>query len=167
MPRLNVASQLTSSLPNDEDNDFEAQLLHHICQLACPESFIESIRGKFDYSRVRVRLITTQPGSYSQGNYSHLFGLLRLTRVIRKLGLQRQLIHLESCSGSVGRLNPEWLHRFYNATIGRRNKASHVFPEELPSIEVIYPTKADVQKSTFGEQVRCHLFICMVRSGTA
>lgn len=55
---------------------FEADLLSHLQALGTPEAFLDSIRGMYDYTTVKVNLVTSVPGTHS-GPKAEEHGLLR------------------------------------------------------------------------------------------
>jgi tyrosyl-DNA phosphodiesterase-1 len=145
--------QVDASSCKHAESDFESILLEHVEALACPQQFLEQVRGKYDYSLVRARIVTSQPGAY-KGADAERYGQLRLRRVIQDLGFKESQIDLESCTGSIGGLEPLWLHRFFDSFSGKRQNAKLTAVTRLPPVKIIYPTRADVLDSLFRELAR-------------
>ncbi|KAF8847027.1 phospholipase D/nuclease [Acephala macrosclerotiorum] len=66
---------------------FEIDLLAHLQALGTPDAFVASVRGMYDYSTVKVHLVTSIPGVCS-GVKAEKHGLLRLRRVVQDLNLR-------------------------------------------------------------------------------
>ncbi|KAI1302878.1 tyrosyl-DNA phosphodiesterase I [Xylaria venustula] len=146
--------------------DFEADLLSHMEALGTPESFLDSIRGRYDYSTVKVHLITSVPGTCS-GAKAERHGLLRLRRVIQQLDLElpekedAKELQLEICTASVGNLNAEWLNGFYDCALGRDTLTTRDGARGVPKIKLFYPTFQDVKSADEDAQdaasnIGCH-----------
>lgn len=145
-------------LPTQQDptSDFEIDLLAHLQALGTPQEFIESIQGHYDYSAVKVHLVTSVPGVHS-GPRAENHGLLRLRRVVMDLGLKlaraksKEELRLEICAASIGNLNAKWLDGFFDCAIGRgfievpETADACEVPKEL---KIFYPTTEDVNDST-------------------
>ena len=76
-----------SSRAASEPSSFEADLLAHLQALGTPDIFLGSIRGMYDYSAVKVHLVTSVPGVCA-GVKAEKHGLLRLRCVIQDLDLK-------------------------------------------------------------------------------
>lgn len=143
LPRL--ASRNTYGI-----SDFEAGLIAHLQSLGTPLEFIESIQGMYDYSMVKVHLVTSIPGVHS-GAKAENHGLLRLRRVVRQLDLNlarkksTDKLRLEVCAASIGNLSAKWLDGLLDCAMGRTfievPEADCDVPKEL---KVFYPTSEDV-----------------------
>lgn len=111
------------NLPAKDENGasgFEADLLEHMEALSTPEPFITSIRGFYEYSKVKVHLLTSIPGTHTGANKAEKYGILRLRRIVQKLDLglaekDKNEVNLEICTASLGKLNYPWLHAFTTA----------------------------------------------------
>lgn len=68
-------------------SNFEADLLAHLEALNTPSPFIKSIKGLYDYSEVRVHLVTSIP-RVCAGVKAEKHGLLRLRRVVQDLNMK-------------------------------------------------------------------------------
>ncbi|KAI1424238.1 tyrosyl-DNA phosphodiesterase I [Xylaria sp. FL1777] len=131
---------------------FEADLLSHMQALGTPEAFLDSIRGVYDYSTVKVHLITSVPGTCS-GVKAEQHGLLRLRRIIKRLDLKlpekqnAEELQLEICTASVGNLNAKWLNGFYDCALGKDTLRTHDGAREVPKLKLFYPTIQDVKNA--------------------
>lgn len=141
---------------NNTTSEFEIELLAHLQALGTPQGFIESIRGHYDYSTVRVRLVTSVPGVHS-GTKAESHGLLRLRRVVMDLGLKlaraksKEELRLEICAASIGNLNAKWLDGFFDCAIGRGFVEAPETADdcEVPKeLKIFYPTTEDVNDET-------------------
>ncbi|KAI0968386.1 tyrosyl-DNA phosphodiesterase I [Xylaria arbuscula] len=146
--------------------DFEADLLSHMEALGTPQSFLDSIQGKYDYSTVKVHLITSVPGTHS-GAKAERHGLLRLRRVVKQLDLElprkedAKELQLEICTASVGNLSAEWLNGFNDCALGRDTLTTHDKGRDVPKIKLFYPTFQDVKSADEAAQdaasnIGCH-----------
>jgi hypothetical protein len=104
---------------------FEKLLTVHLRELGCPKSFLERhFSGRFDFSAVRVQLVTSRPGAAS-GPLAESSGLLRLRRTVLEMdGIRSKILkhglRLECCTGSVGWLNEQWLREFCDVASGKQ-----------------------------------------------
>lgn len=129
---------------------FEKLLTVHLEGLAVPSSFFDlHFSGRFDFSSVKVHLITSRPG-LSSGPLAESSGLLRLRKVVSDLEERSEMIkegvHLEYCAGSIGHLNDKWLKEFYDCAIGRKVVPLAKMDCDIPSVEVVFPTYTDVEE---------------------
>ncbi|KAJ3566187.1 hypothetical protein NPX13_g7232 [Xylaria arbuscula] len=141
-----------SSPPYRPPAGFEADLLSHMESLGAPETFLESIRGKYDYSAVKVHLVTSVPGTCS-GAKAEKHGQLRLRRVVKQLDLKLSekdsegKLQVEICTASVGNLNAKWLNGFYDCALGKDTLQTHDGANVVPKIKLFYPTFQDVKNA--------------------
>lgn len=154
-----------SSQAKSEPTSFEAGLLAHLQALGTPNVFLDSIRGMYDYSTVKVHLVTSVPGVCA-GVRAEKHGLLRLRRVIRDLDLkmpedESEELRLEICAASIGKLSAKWLNGFYDCALGK--KTIGVSSEDLavPDLRLFYPSVGDVKKAHESAQeaasnIGCH-----------
>lgn len=131
---------------------FEIDLLAHLTALGTPVEFVNSIRGKYDYSTVKVHLVSSAPGTYS-GTRAQDSGLLRLRQTISSLDLnlakkRRQgRLQLEVCAASLGNLSARWLDGFYDCALGRKH-LEVIGDCDVPSgLKLFYPTVEDVRSA--------------------
>lgn len=148
---------------------FETELLAHLQALGTPQEFIDSIQGQYDYSAVKVRLVTSVPGVHS-GAKAEDYGLLRLRRVVVDLGLKlaraksKDQLRLEVCAASIGNLNAKWLDGFFDCAIGRGFVEVPAPSDECQvpkELKLFYPTTEDVHDATGEPQpgsanIGCH-----------
>lgn len=131
---------------------FETDLLAHLAALGAPVEFINPIRGKYDYSTVKVHLVSSVPGTYS-GSRARDSGLLCLREIISSLDLKlankkRQgKLQLEVCAASLGNLSARWLDGFYDCALGQ--KYLEVVEDcDVPSdLKLFYPAIEDVRSA--------------------
>ncbi|KAJ7758335.1 tyrosyl-DNA phosphodiesterase-domain-containing protein [Mycena metata] len=148
-PRIPAGDQ-----PKYVETKFECQLKQHIEQLGCPEEFLTRYLepGEFDFSGVKVYLVTSVPGSYS-GVHATKYGQLALRRIVRNKILRYYpegkvpRMSFEVCTGSVGHLeNEDVVKNFLESCAGNRQESI----EGRPELKLIFPTLRDAQKSNLG-----------------
>ncbi|KAK0107893.1 hypothetical protein ONS96_003680 [Cadophora gregata f. sp. sojae] len=159
LPKRNERSKSAPS-------SFEAELLAHLSALNTPEAFIESIRGMYDYSKVKVHLTTSVPGVCS-GIKAEKHGLLRLRRIVNDLNLALPekgsgKMKLELCAASIGRLTAKWLNNFYDCALGKERLTVGDQTQPVPDIKLFYPTVGDVKSADSLSQdaasnIGCHI----------
>lgn len=142
--------KLSSHTTTNKATGFEADLISHLRALGTPEDFISSIEGKYDYSSVKVHLVTSVPGMHSRAR-AQKYGLLRLRHILKELNLnlaQKKSagdLRLEICTASLGMLSAPWLSSFFDCALGKDLIQVHEpdcgIPEEL---KLFYPTNDDV-----------------------
>ncbi|KAI0427476.1 tyrosyl-DNA phosphodiesterase I [Xylaria sp. FL1042] len=132
---------------------FEADLLSHMEALGTPKPFLDSIRGIYDYSMVKVHLITSVPGTCS-GAKAEQHGLLRLRRIVKQLDLNlsekdsAEELRLEICTASVGKINAKWLNGFYDCALGKSTLETHDEAHAVPKqLKLFYPPMRDVRNA--------------------
>ncbi|KAJ2971650.1 hypothetical protein NUW58_g9357 [Xylaria curta] len=146
---------------------FEADLLSHMEALGTPDAFLESIRGQYDYSNVKVHLITSTPGTCS-GAKAERHGLLRLRQIVKQMDLKlpekddSQQLQLEVCTASVGNLSAEWLNGFYDCALGKDTLKTENGVPAVPKMKLFYPTMQDVQNADeaardAASNIGCHM----------
>ncbi|KAI0409206.1 tyrosyl-DNA phosphodiesterase I [Xylaria palmicola] len=131
---------------------FEADLLSHMEALGTPGAFLDSVRGHYDYSTVKVHLVTSVPGVCS-GAKAERHGLLRLRRIIKQMNLDLSEkedsgnLLLEVCAASVGNLSAKWLNGFYDCAVGKDKIETHEESHNVPKLKLFYPTMQDVKNA--------------------
>jgi hypothetical protein len=130
--------------------------------LGCPPVYAARVRNRFDFSKAEARIVASKPGSHKkpEKDDQELYGLERLRAAVASLNVRLRSqanIVLESCSGSVGRVNDTaWLCSFHQAAKGRRAKPPKSYNgTTLPTTSIVYPSRSDVVNSVLGESVRC------------
>ncbi|KAJ7359885.1 tyrosyl-DNA phosphodiesterase-domain-containing protein [Mycena albidolilacea] len=130
-PRLSDGAAYT-------ETPFERRLRKHVSELEYPPDFIRQYlkAGVFDFSAAKVRLVTSESGSFS-GERAYESGQLRMRKVVRNLLKKR-------CVGSVGHLENEGVvSNFLESCAGN-------LPESIegePALKMIFPTTPDVRAS--------------------
>ncbi|KAI0471415.1 tyrosyl-DNA phosphodiesterase I [Xylaria cf. heliscus] len=156
-----------SSPSKEPPRGFEADLLSHMEALGAPKAFLDSIMGQYDYSTVKVHLLTSVPGTYS-GENAEKYGLLRLRRIINEMNLnlpgkdESDAFQLEVCTSSVGSLSTKWLNGFYDCALGKDTLETHDEARDVPKLKLFYPTTQDVRKADEAAQggassIGCHM----------
>jgi len=143
-----------SSQKSHASTGFEADFLAHLQDLSTPDEFIDSIRGLYDYSSIKVHLVTSVPGVCA-GIKAERHGLLRLRKVVHDLKLELWdkkadgKLQLEVCTASVGDLNAKWLSSFYDCALGKADIsiADSNDNYEVPDLKLFYPTVGDVKSA--------------------
>lgn len=129
---------------------FEMDFLGHLQALGTPSAFIESIKGVYDYSPIKVHLVTSVPGTFS-GAKAEQYGLLRLRSIIKGLDLNlprkksQGKLQLEVCTASLGNLSAKWLDGFFDCALGRKYIEIPHDPEVPKELKLFYPTVGDVR----------------------
>lgn len=147
-------------------SSFESGLLEHLEALKVPKEFVESIKGIYDYSAVKVHLVTSVPG-ISAGAEAEKHGLLRLRRVVKDLGVDLRkkkrdgALQLEVCAASIGNLSAKWLDGFYDCALGRKYLEVVDANCDVPDLKLFYPTVSDVKSADESAQraasnIGCH-----------
>ncbi|ETS77792.1 hypothetical protein PFICI_09854 [Pestalotiopsis fici W106-1] len=144
IPRLTTRSQKMTA------TKFEQDLLSHLRSLRVPHTFIDSIEGQFDYSSVRVQLITSVPGTWS-GAKAEQHGLLRLRNAVNTLGLglpkknSEGKLQIEVCAASIGKLNAKWLNGFHDCVLGKQDLTVAREDCQIPNLKIFYPTRGNFE----------------------
>jgi hypothetical protein len=155
-----------SSRATSEPSSFEAGLLAHLQALGTPDVFLDSIRGMYDYSTVKVHLVTSVPGVCA-GIKAEKHGLLRLRHVIQALDLklpekESGELRLEICAASIGNLSAKWLNGFNDCALGQETIGVAGEGCAVPDLRLIYPSVGDVKKAHDSAQdaasnIGCHI----------
>lgn len=157
-----------ASCAKGEPSAFESGLLEHLQALSTPAVFIDSVRGMYDYSTVKVHLITCVPNACA-GARAEKHGLLRLRRIVQDLNLglsskarSDEGFQLEICTASLGNLSAKWLNRFHDCALGAESIGVDNEDPDVPNIKLIYPTVADVKNShpkakEAASNIGCHI----------
>ncbi|KUI61481.1 Tyrosyl-DNA phosphodiesterase 1 [Cytospora mali] len=147
---------------------FEVDFLAHTQALGTPLEFIESVKGMYDYSTIKVHLVTSVPGTHS-GAKAEQSGLLRLRHIIRDLDLKlaqkkRQgKLQFEVCAASLGNLSAKWLDGFYDCALGRKYIETPDEPDVPKELKLFYPTVGDVRAADEEAQQGASNIGCHVR----
>lgn len=154
-----------SSPATSEPYSFEADFLAHLKALGTPDVFLDSIRGLYDYSKIKVHLVTSVPGVCS-GAKAEKHGLLRFRRIIQDLDLNLlkkvgEELRLEICAASIGNLSAKWLNGFNDCALGKEIIEAAGEVCAVPDLRLIYPSVGDVKKASESAQdaasnIGCH-----------
>lgn len=143
LPRLAIRTTLAFT-------PFEADLLAHFRALGTPPEFVNAIRGQYDYSKVKVHLVTSVPGVCS-GPKAEKHGLLRLRKIVKDLNLdlenkhKNQQLQLDLCSSSIGNLSVDWVNGFFDCALGKESIKVNTGDVEFSNLKIFYPTVEDMQ----------------------
>lgn len=136
------------------NTSFEKLLLVHLKELGVPSAFFEAFSGRFDFSAVRVSLVTSRPGGAS-GPLAESSGLLRLRRVVSELPgevraeMLKKGVQLECCTASVGMLEDKWLKEAYDCAIGKARLKTSEYGCDIPDVKIVFPTFEDVENCDY------------------
>ncbi|KAF4611889.1 hypothetical protein D9613_003755 [Agrocybe pediades] len=129
-----------------------------------PLKSIEELRQKWDWTNVKVHLVASIAGKHEGWDKVIQTGHPRLLAAVRKMGMRTgrsqsaKDVVLECQGSSLGLYTTQWLNEFHYSARGESaedwldgpKKAREKLP--LPSVKIVFPTKATVQKSALGEQ---------------
>ncbi|KAK8060935.1 tyrosyl-DNA phosphodiesterase domain-containing protein [Apiospora saccharicola] len=161
---------------------FEGTLLTHLEALGTPAVFLDLIRGSYDYGSLKVYLVTSHPGTFAGPGKAEQYGLLRLRKVVKHLGLglgegedksendNDEKVRLDICTASVGNIAARWLTAFHQCALGRQ-EIGVVPPEEeeeenedelAEKMRLFYPSVDDVRTASAdspdaASNIGCHL----------
>ncbi|BGP20871.1 hypothetical protein JCM10213v2_009036 [Rhodosporidiobolus nylandii] len=169
-PELPTPIDPSSATPNERD------FLEHLSSIGFPPSVISSIAGRYDWTLAqgRINIVASTPGTKS-GPGAEEYGLLRLNALARKLlspELKKDNIKLEICTGSVGKLNEEWIK---TADWMLKGKSVEELAEKLKKDEVkrlkmpddwtvVYPSSATVNACSDEAKAGATNLSCGLRS---
>ncbi|KAF9480645.1 phospholipase D/nuclease [Pholiota conissans] len=129
-----------------------------------PLKAIEELRQKWDWSNVKVQLVSSIAGKHEGWPSVIQTGHPRLMSVVRKLGMRtgegshaKDLI-LECQGSSIGIYTTQWFNEFHWSARGEsaeswldRSKKSRE-SKPYPPIKIVFPRKVTVQQSAAGEK---------------
>lgn len=127
----------------------------HLKDLRVPSSFFDKhFSGRFNFSSVRVSLITSRPGAVV-GPLAESSGLLRLRKVVSGLSgesraeMLRDGVQFELCTASVGMMEDKWLRETYDCAIGKSRLKLAEYGCEIPDVKIVFPTFKDVENCDY------------------
>ncbi|KAJ7500760.1 tyrosyl-DNA phosphodiesterase-domain-containing protein [Mycena galericulata] len=132
--------------------EFETGLGEHLKDLQCPPEFLSMYLETpvFDFSAVKVHLVTSVPGSFSKERAT-AYGQLALRRIVRDNILQDYTedtlpkMEFEVCVGSVGHLETKGVvNNLLQSCAGDLQESF----EGAPALKMVFPTLNDVKKSS-------------------
>ncbi|KAK8129063.1 ubiquitin interaction domain-containing protein [Apiospora sp. TS-2023a] len=162
---------------------FEGTLLAHLEALGTPAAFLDLVRGRYDYGGLKVYLVTSHPGTFAGPGKAEQYGLLRLRKVVKHLGLglgegdeesengnDNEKVRLDICTASVGNISARWLTTFYQCALGQQQIGVVESPKDQEGDEnelaekmrLFYPSVDDVRTAPADSQdaasnIGCHL----------
>ncbi|KAL8290264.1 hypothetical protein RQP46_003203 [Phenoliferia psychrophenolica] len=97
----------------------ESDILAHAASLGCPDSFLSSIKRKYDWSEVKFHVVTSVPRTVSKLELGK-YGAFRLRNIARSILSKEETRNatIESCSASLGRLKSTWLDTMRHLLVG-------------------------------------------------
>jgi tyrosyl-DNA phosphodiesterase-1 len=131
--------------------------------------------AKYDWSRLRVRVVMSVPGTYNGYNEMQDFGMCRLGRVLKEEGwvpkkdetvaaeyqvslsfhCRRMVSRLTQQCSSLGSYGLEWWQQFYGFLSGKSIQQVQITQKskEHGNIKVLYPSLKTVDESELGRDV--------------
>ncbi|KAK6086559.1 ubiquitin interaction domain-containing protein [Seiridium cupressi] len=131
---------------------FEDAFLAHLQSLKAPLEFVGSIEGLYDFSNVKIHLVTSVPGTKA-GINAEIYGLLRFRRIVKNLDLDlwrkstEGKLRLDVCAASIGNLNAQWLNGFHDCITGKEDLEVATAAHGVPDLRLFYPTVGDVKSA--------------------
>ena len=126
-----------------------------------PLQRLEELRTKWDFSRVKARLIPSIAGKHEGWPKVILAGHTRLMKSLIDMGgataKDKELV-LECQGSSIGAYGTAWLNEFYCSARGESAQTWLDKPKArraklpLPPIRILFPTAQYVRESVLGEQ---------------
>jgi len=160
LPKLALRARVAAA-------SFEDDFFTHLEALNTPSTFLSSIKGLYDFSKVKVHLITSTPG-VKAGSEASKHGLLRLRQTVQSLNLNLaskppSKLKLEVCMASIGNLKSKWLNEFRSCALGTPSPAVADPDDPVPDINLFYPSISDVRDKASASaregasNIGCHL----------
>jgi tyrosyl-DNA phosphodiesterase-1 len=130
--------------------------------------------SKYDFSKVRVKLVMSVPGKYTGFEQINEYGLGRLghllkeakwvpppgERVLTEYQVSSRSLsqsHKADCQGSsLGNYTLEWIDTFYRFATGQeaRDRVGRPKATQWPPMKVLFPSLKTVSESVLGKEVR-------------
>ncbi|KAG8215114.1 tyrosyl-DNA phosphodiesterase-domain-containing protein [Butyriboletus roseoflavus] len=146
---INVHPALANMLANDH--------------LKLPIHTIEDLRSKWDFSKVRVKLIPSIAGKHEGWPAVIQTGHIRLMKAVRDLGLRtgkgkaaKELV-LECQGSSIGSYSTQWLNEFHWSARGESAEEWLDEPKTRrskipwPPVKIVFPSLKTVRATVLGE----------------
>nr|XP_031864193.1 uncharacterized protein CI109_000105 [Kwoniella shandongensis]KAA5531265.1 hypothetical protein CI109_000105 [Kwoniella shandongensis] len=110
---------------------------------------------KYDWSKVKVRLVMSVPGTYTGHDKLDGYGMCRLGKVLSEEGWVPQAgekVSAEFQGSSLGQYGLDWFDKFYQFCSGKTARAlvGRPKPSAWPSMKVLFPSLATVDASELG-----------------
>ncbi|WWC70762.1 uncharacterized protein I206_104713 [Kwoniella pini CBS 10737] len=112
--------------------------------------------GKYDWSKVKVRLVLSIPGTYSGHDEIAKYGIARLGKVLSEEGWvpkSGEKLDVEYQGSSLGEFKIDWFDKFNSFLHGKtsRDLMNRPKPVEWPNIRILFPTLANVEQTILGK----------------
>jgi tyrosyl-DNA phosphodiesterase-1 len=147
---VNVRPALANMLANDHPN--------------LPLQTISDLRMKWDWSKVKVKLVPSIAGKHEGWPNVILTGHTRLMKAVRDVGLRtgkgkaaKNLV-IESQGSSIGTYSAQWINEFYWSARGESAEDWLDEPKSRraklpwPPVKIVFPSLKTVCESVLGEQ---------------
>ncbi|KAG2102625.1 tyrosyl-DNA phosphodiesterase-domain-containing protein [Suillus cothurnatus] len=148
---VNVRPALANMLANDHPN--------------LPLQTISDLRMKWDWSKVKVKLVPSIAGKHEGWPNVILTGHTRLMKAVRDVGLRtgkgkaaKNLV-IESQGSSIGTYSAQWINEFYWSARGESAEDWLDEPKSRraklpwPPVKIVFPSLKTVCESVLGEQM--------------
>ncbi|KAL6303385.1 phospholipase D/nuclease [Sparassis latifolia] len=143
---VNVAPALISQLRNGHPN--------------LPLQRLEDLRAKWDFSKVKVKLIPSMAGRHQEWPKVILTGHPALMKAVGDIGATTDKgkdVTLECQGSSIGTYSTQWMNEFYHSARGQSAQGWLDTPRSrrtklpYPPVKILFPTALTVRESALGE----------------
>ncbi|OCF43592.1 hypothetical protein I317_02610 [Kwoniella heveanensis CBS 569] len=112
--------------------------------------------AKYDWSKVRVRIVMSIPGQYTGHEEIGKLGISRLGKVLNEQGWvprSGEKLDVEFQGSSLGTYSLEWFDKFYSFVSGKTSQqlVHRTKPTSWPDFHILFPTLATVERSIGGK----------------
>ncbi|WWC88676.1 uncharacterized protein L201_003589 [Kwoniella dendrophila CBS 6074] len=112
--------------------------------------------GKYDWSKVKVRIVMSIPGTYTGFEEINKLGISRLGKILNEEGWipkSGQKLDVEFQGSSLGTYSLEWFSKFYSFISGKtaQQLVNRPKPGSWPDLRILFPTLANVEASQLGK----------------
>ncbi|WRT67770.1 uncharacterized protein IL334_004743 [Kwoniella shivajii] len=112
--------------------------------------------GKYDWSKVKVRIVMSVPGYYTGHEEINKYGISRLGKVLNEQGWipkSGEKLDAEFQGSSLGTYSLEWFSKFHHFITGKTSNQliNRPKPVSWPDIRILFPTLANVEASQLGK----------------
>ncbi|WWD04867.1 hypothetical protein V865_002938 [Kwoniella europaea PYCC6329] len=113
--------------------------------------------AKYDWSKVKVRLVLSIPGTYTGYEQINKFGISRLGKVLneeRWAPKSGEQLDVEFQGSSLGTYSLEWFSKFHSFISGKTAQqiSNRSKPNAWPEIRILFPTLANVEATQLGKE---------------
>jgi tyrosyl-DNA phosphodiesterase 1 len=144
-----------------------------------PIKSISHLRSRWDWSKVKAKLVPSLSGKHEGWNHVQRIGHMRLRKIIRDMNLpparrlvvecqvsicdisNTGLLDISPCmkGSSIGSYTTQWLNEFYRSAIGVDNERWLDQPlkrrqqQDWPPVKIVFPSLRTVQATVLGPPV--------------